>query len=116
MKSVIGNASEQSICSSIGAMQFVYNNFFNEYKKIIDKYRREGGGKGIRWITSIIDKYSIDLVKTFLNTGIQVRHVKNLTPMNFAVDNKHFYATIVYVAIVSWSQAFRAYMKTDNGS
>jgi two-component system, OmpR family, sensor histidine kinase VicK len=96
IKSIIGNASKQSVCSSIGAMQFVYNNFFNEYKKIIDKYRREGGGKGkgIRWITSIIDKDSIDLVKTFLNTGIQVRHVKSLTPMNFAVDNKHFYATI----------------------
>jgi two-component system, OmpR family, sensor histidine kinase VicK len=29
-----------------------------------------------------------------LNVRIQVRHVKSLTPMNFAVDNKHFYATI----------------------
>ena len=94
MKSVIGNASERSVCSSIGAMQLVYNNFFDEYKKIIDKYRRDGKGKGIRWITSIIDKDSIDLVKIFLNAGIQVRHVKSLTPMNFAVDNKHFYATI----------------------
>ena len=94
MESVIGNASERSVCSSIGAMQLVYNNFFDEYKKIIDKYRREGKGKGIRWITSIIDKDSIDLVKIFLNAGIRVRHVKSLTPMNFAVDNKHFYATI----------------------
>jgi signal transduction histidine kinase len=94
MKSVIGNASERSVCSSIGAMQLVYNNFFDEYKKIIDKYRREEKGKGIRWITSIIDKDSIDLVKIFLNAGIQVRHVKSLTPMNFAVDNKHFHATI----------------------
>jgi signal transduction histidine kinase len=75
-------------------MQLVYNNFFDEYKKIIDKYRRDGKGKGIRWITSIIDKNNIDLVKIFLNAGIQVRHVKSLTPMNFAVDNKHFYATI----------------------
>jgi two-component system sensor histidine kinase VicK len=94
MKSVIGNASERSVCSSIGAMQLVYNNFFDEYKKIMDKYRRDGKGKGIRWITSVIDKDSIDLVKIFLNAGIQVRHVKSLTPMNFAVDNKHFHATI----------------------
>ena len=49
--------------------------------------------KAYRWIT-FIEKDSIDLVKTFLKEGIQVRHVKNLTPMNFAVDNKHFYATI----------------------
>jgi hypothetical protein len=35
-----------------------YNNFFEEYKKIIDKQRGEGRikGKGIRWIISI-DKY-----------------------------------------------------------
>jgi two-component system sensor histidine kinase VicK len=94
MKSVIENASERSVCSSIGAMQLVYNNFFEEYKKIVDKHRKEGRGKGVRWLTSIIDKDSIDLVKIFLNAGIQVRHVKNLTPMNFAVDNKYFYATI----------------------
>ncbi|MFL6422680.1 MAG: ATP-binding protein [Nitrososphaeraceae archaeon] len=94
MKSVIGNASERSVCSSIGAMQLVHNNFFEEYKKIIDKHRRDRQGKGIRWITSIIDKDSIDLVKIFLNAGIQVRHVRNLTPMSFAVDNKHFYATV----------------------
>ena len=93
MKSVIGNAYERSVCSSIGAMQLVYNKFFEEYKIIADKHRREGKGKGVRWVTSI-DKDSIDLVKIFLNEGIQVRHVKNLTPMNFAVDNKHFYATI----------------------
>jgi two-component system, OmpR family, sensor histidine kinase VicK len=94
MKSVIENASERSVCSTIGAMQLVYNNFFEEYKKIIDKHRRDRRGKGIRWITSIIDKDSIGLVKIFLNAGIQLRHVKNLTPMSFAVDNKHFYATI----------------------
>ena len=94
MKSVIENSSEQSVCSTIGAMQLIHNNFFEEYKKLIDKHRRDRQGKGIRWITSIIDKDSIDLVKIFLNAGIQVRHVRNLTPMSFAVDNKHFYATV----------------------
>jgi two-component system, OmpR family, sensor histidine kinase VicK len=97
MKSVIGKASERSVVSSVGGMQLVYNNFFEEYKKIVvDKQRRrerERKGKGIRWITSI-DKDSIKLVKVFLNAGIQIRHVKNLTPMNFAVDDRYFYATI----------------------
>jgi signal transduction histidine kinase len=93
IKYVLEKASERSVCSSIGAMQLVYNNFFDEYRKILDKYRKDRQGKGVRWITSI-DKHSIDLVKIFLNAGIQVKHVKNLTPMNFAVDNKHFYATI----------------------
>jgi two-component system, OmpR family, sensor histidine kinase VicK len=97
MKSVIEKASERSVVSSVGGMQLVYNNFFEEYKKIIVDYKQrgEGGrkGKGIRWITSI-DKDSIELVKVFLNAGIQIRHSKNLTPMNFAVDDRYFYATI----------------------
>ncbi len=94
IKSVLDKANERSVVSSIGGMQLVYNNFFEGYKSIIDKQRRiRGGGKGIRWITSI-DKDGIELVKVFLNAGIQVRHIKNLTPMNFAVDDRNFYATI----------------------
>jgi two-component system, OmpR family, sensor histidine kinase VicK len=93
MKSVIEKASERSVCSSLGGMQLVYNNFFDDYKKIIDRYRKRGEGKGLRWITTI-DKDSIHLVKLFLNAGVQIKHIKNLTPMNFAVDNRHFHATI----------------------
>ena len=103
MKSVIGSAIERSVVSSVGGMQLVYNNFFEEYKKIIDRQRGgevgrtkrkgRGRGKGVRWITSI-DSNSVELVKIFLNEGIQVRHLKNLTPMNFAVDDRYFYATI----------------------
>jgi two-component system sensor histidine kinase VicK len=98
MKSVIEKASERSVLSSIGGMQLIYNNFFEEYKKIVDKQRRRMGregkeGKGIRWIT-YIDKDSIELIKVFLNVGVQIRHIKNLTPMNFAVDDRYFYATI----------------------
>jgi two-component system, OmpR family, sensor histidine kinase VicK len=97
MKFVLEKATERSVCSSIGAMQLVYQNLFDEYKKIIDKQRKQertgGQDKGIRWVT-FIDKDSVDLVKAFLNEGIRVRHVKDLPPMNFAVDSKHFYATI----------------------
>ena len=97
MKSVIEKASERSVLSSIGGMQLIYKNFFEEYKKIVDKQRRrigrEGKEKGIRWIT-YIDKDSIELIKVFLNVGVQIRHIKNLTPMNFAVDDRYFYATI----------------------
>ncbi|MBV9177760.1 MAG: hypothetical protein JO297_12060, partial [Nitrososphaeraceae archaeon] len=93
MKSVLEKATERSVCSSIGGMQLIYNNFFDEYKKISHKYRISGQGKGLRWVTSI-DKYNVDLVKTFLKEGIQIRHIKNRTPMNFGVDSKHFHATI----------------------
>ena len=76
-------------------MQLVYNNFFDEFKKIVersrsrDKDNRES--KGVRWITHI-DKDSLDLVKIFLNAGMQIRHIKSLTHMDFSVDNKNFSA------------------------
>lgn len=92
MNKVIGNASKRNICSSTGGMQLIYNNFFDLYKRILDKYRN-GEGEGIRWITTI-DKDKIDLVRIFLNAGVQVRHLNNLTPMNFGVDDKYFYSTI----------------------
>jgi hypothetical protein len=96
LKSISENTYEQSTCCSIGGMKLVYNDFFDDYKKIVRR-SREGEkkrSKGVRWITSIVDRDSIDLVKTFLNAGMQVRHIKNLTHMDFAVDSKNFNATI----------------------
>ena len=87
MKHVIGNASKRLICSPSGAMQMVYDNFFALYKKILDKHK-EGEGEGIRWLT-VIDKEN-----KVMNAGVQVRHVGTLPPINFAVDDTHFYATI----------------------
>ena len=93
MKSIADTADEQSTCCSIGGMQLVYNYFFDEYKKIVDRSRKRKESKGVRWITSV-DKDMIDLVKIFLDSGMQVRHLKNLIHVDFAVDNKNFNATI----------------------
>jgi signal transduction histidine kinase len=92
VKHVIENASKRLLCSTSGVMQMVYDNFFDLYKKIIDKHTK-GEGEGVRWITSV-DKNNKDLVNVFLNAGVQVRHIKSLPPMNFAVDNRCFHATI----------------------
>jgi len=70
MRKVIGNASKRLVCSSSEGMQLVYNNFFDLYKRILDK-SREGEGEGIRWIINI-DRSNIDLVKTFLNAGVKL--------------------------------------------
>src|ERR687889_1166745 len=85
-------SNELSIVSSFGGMQLIYNNFFDLYKKILDKYRR-GEGKGIKWICSINEE-SIDLTKIFVNIGMKLRHVKSLTPMNFASGEKELNATV----------------------
>ena len=92
LKSVLNNTSKRLVCSSRGAMQMVYNNFFDQYKKIVDMQKR-GEGEGVRWITTV-DNENKDLVTIFLNAGGQIRHLKTLIPMNFAVDNKYFHATV----------------------
>jgi hypothetical protein len=92
MRYVVGNASKRLICSSSGGMYLAYNHFFDQYKKILDKHRR-GEGEGVRWLT-FIDKENKDLVEVFVNAGVRVRHVGILPPINFAVDNTHFYSTI----------------------
>ena len=104
LKYVIENAPERSVCSSIGGLQQIYRNFFDLYKKILVRScKGVEVGKGekkdvqkdvIRLVTTITDKDSIDLVRIFLETGVKVRHVKNLPLMDFAVDNKYFHATI----------------------
>jgi hypothetical protein len=47
LKSVLNNTSKRLVCSSCGAMQMVYNNFFDQYKKIVDMQKR-GEGEGVR--------------------------------------------------------------------
>ena len=73
-------------------MQLIYDNFLDLYKKIIAKHKT-GEGDGVRWITTI-DNDSKDLVSIFLDAGARMRHVKNLPPMNFAVDPRYFHATV----------------------
>ncbi len=101
LKYVIENAAERSVCCSIGGMQLIYNNFFDLYQKILNApgrkkrgVKKRGKNKGIRWITTITEKDNIDLIKIFLNAGAQIRHVRYLPAMNFAVDNRYFHATI----------------------
>jgi hypothetical protein len=52
-----------------------------------------GKHKGIKYISNI-DKDSVELIKTFLGEGIQIRHVKNLPLMSFSVSDKQIAAII----------------------
>lgn len=91
----IEKSTQLYICSSIGGLQRVYNNFFNLYKEIKEGQKRYDECKGIKWLTFIDDnKNSIERVKTFLNESMQIRHIKNLPSMNFWVDNNNIHATI----------------------
>jgi two-component system, OmpR family, sensor histidine kinase VicK len=93
-----------SVCSEFGGMQMSYKYLFDSYVNILDKYQK-GEGEGIRWIVNI-NKENLDLVKVFLKAGIQIRHVKNMPPMNFGVSDIGMAATIEKMEGGKMSQTF----------
>ena len=98
------SSTKLSICSAFGGMQMSYKYFFDSYMNIVDKHQK-GEGKGMRWIINI-DKENLDLVKVFLKAGIQIRHVKNMPPMNFGVSDIEMAATIEKMEGGKMSQSF----------
>jgi len=81
-----------------------HNYFFESYKRIVDIYRK-GKGDGIRWIINT-DKNSIKLVKIFLESGIQVRHIREMPPINFGVSDKEVALTMEKMEGGKVSQSF----------
>lgn len=92
-KDVVNSSVEIAACLNASGIQLAYNTNFEEYKKImLEKYRR-GEHKGIRIVTKIT-KDSSEIVKKFLDIGIQVRHVENLPPIDFIVSNREVVAKL----------------------
>jgi nitrogen-specific signal transduction histidine kinase len=91
-KEILETSFEFMACLRFSGMRLAYNNYFDVYEKIMDKSRR-GDHDGIRIVTSI-NKDSVDLIRAFLNKGINVRHVKNLPPIDFSLSDKEIVATI----------------------
>ena len=85
-------SSGLSVVSSHGRMKLTYNSFLELFMKIIEKQRR-GETKGIRWIMRV-EKDSVNVVNKFLRLGVEIRHVKNLAPINFAVSKHGLIATV----------------------
>ncbi|MGA9149426.1 MAG: ATP-binding protein [Candidatus Nitrosopolaris sp.] len=98
------NSTRLYVCSGFGGMQMSYKYFFDSYMNIVDR-QRKGEGNGMRWII-YIDKDNLDLVKVFLKVGIQIRHVKNMPPMNFGVSDKEMAGTIEKMGGGKMSQSF----------
>ena len=91
-KDILESSYEFLICSRVSGLRLVYNNYFNVHKKIIDNYKN-GEHKGIKLVTTIVDKDAADLIKKFLDIGVQIRHINNMPPIDFAVSDKEMIAT-----------------------
>jgi signal transduction histidine kinase len=92
-KQVLETSVDYLACLQTSGLRLVYNNYFETFEKIMEKYKT-GNHDGIRVVTSI-DKDNLELVRSFLKIGVQVRHVKNLPPIDFSVSDKDIVATIL---------------------
>jgi signal transduction histidine kinase len=79
-------------CLAPGGLQYSHNHFFDIKKKLLDK-QKKGQHKGIRYITNI-GKENIQLVKLYVEQGIQIKHIKNLPAMSFGVSDREIAVTI----------------------
>ncbi|MBA3750229.1 MAG: HAMP domain-containing histidine kinase [Nitrosopumilus sp.] len=92
-KNILTDSSEFIICSKSMGLRLAYNNYFETFEKIMVK-QKNNDHKGIRLVTSISDNDDVDLAYKFLKIGINVRHIKNIPPIDFALSEKEMIATI----------------------
>lgn len=86
------HSNEISVCATSGGLQFTHNFFFDVIERLLERHRK-GEHRGIRYLTNI-NTVDLPLVRKFLELGMQIRHVKNVTPISFAVSDKEMGATI----------------------
>jgi signal transduction histidine kinase len=108
IRNLNNSADHLSICSSLSGMEMSYDLFFDTYRNIASKFRKEkekGDFNRLRWIINI-DKGNIKLVKLFLEVGFQIRHVKNILPINFGVSDKEVAIRIEKIERSKMRQSF----------
>jgi two-component system, OmpR family, sensor histidine kinase VicK len=86
------DSTELATCLSPGGIHYSHKHFFEIKKKLLEKQKR-GEHKGIRYIT-YVDNQNVELVKLYLEYGIQVKHIQNLPPMSFGISDKKVAVTI----------------------
>src|SRR6476620_2338781 len=89
-------ANKLSICTGFGGIQMSYNYLFDSYKNVVNKSKKKRTQEedfGLRWITNL-DRNSLNLVKKFLQTGMNIRHIKSMPPLSFGVSDKEVALTI----------------------
>ena len=93
IKESLETSNELLACSGSGGLQLGYGRFLGFGKDILARYKR-AEHKGIRLLTASINRDTLELVKIFLDLGVQIREIKNMPPLNFSVTEKEVHATI----------------------
>jgi signal transduction histidine kinase len=92
-REILESSNELVACLNSSGIRLAFNSNFEVYKKIMQEKFVNREHNGIRFVTKV-DKRSADMVKRFMEAGVQVRHVDNLPPIDFAVSDKEIVAKI----------------------
>jgi two-component system, OmpR family, sensor histidine kinase VicK len=86
------SSNELSICATAGGMQFTCDYLFKLTNKLLDRSKK-GLHKGVRYLSNI-DRDNVEIAKIMLDSGVELKHTKNLPPLSFGVSDKEIGATI----------------------
>jgi two-component system, OmpR family, sensor histidine kinase VicK len=93
---LVRHSKQYSVCSPSDGLLYAQNYSFDTFKQILELHR-SGKHAGIRWVTKIedsIDSRFLDVIKTFMDLGMQIRHVTSIPPMSFGISEKEIGVTI----------------------
>jgi signal transduction histidine kinase len=93
---LVRRSKQYSICSVSDGLLYAHSYSFDAFKEILDLHR---GGKhaGIRWVTKIEDiedSRLLEVIKTFMQLGMQIKHVTTIPHMSFGVSEKEMGVTV----------------------
>ncbi len=83
--------------TSIGYFKLLNHNktLLQAYLNHLSKYKEGKIKGGVRWVTYIENKKEdTELIKKFLDIGIEIKHVRNLPPLYFSVSQKQCVTTV----------------------
>jgi two-component system, OmpR family, sensor histidine kinase VicK len=90
-KTINTSDDDWSICSTFdGLSMMTSKKEFQMQARLLDGNKK---GNYTRWV-GVINKDNIQLVKSYLDLGMKIRHINNMPPLNFAVSSKELYMTI----------------------
>ena len=92
IKKIMYNSKELNVCSSYLGLAIGYNFFFPVIKQVFEK-KKNRLHKGIRFLTEI-NKDNLKMVKVFLELGVDIRHIKDIPPLDFSVTDIEILAAI----------------------
>lgn len=110
-REILDSSSEFLVCSKPSGLRLAYNNYFSSYERAMLKHAKREH-EGVRIVTTI-DNENKEIVKNFLNIGVQIRHIKNIPPIDFAVSDKEMIATIERVEQAGHEEVAKSLLVTN---